>query len=348
MKSLDICVKFGIHLYSIGVELKLGRIKKSLVGCKSGNNLVCRDNEVYDIHHSAIRHSCGDITCHCIGQGGLYVRLRELLGPGTLTVKNITETLYENMSCAKHIGKLTNLLSILDRLVKGSREIMRYEDSKVGVITLHILVGMSVYNRKIVVVVLLTYEAAGILAEGTNLVLEGSGMTDKLGFIKNVVYSLHDLISYLNSYTDINSAGLMRDIMLCAKFLEPVCATSTGCDYYGIGADNYVLVLILNDNAGTYLVFIDNDINALSVELDLNAVVKKMLLNSIINLLRLLGTKMSYGTVNELKACGNSIAADLLLLLGKSNTLYVRICAELEILLPGTFPHDTEFTGQVH
>ena len=39
---------------------------------------------------------------------------------------------------------------------------------------------MAVNNGKIVVVILLAYEAAGILTEGSDLVLERTGIADEL------------------------------------------------------------------------------------------------------------------------------------------------------------------------
>ena len=85
--------------------------------------------------------------------------------------------------CAEHVGQLTNLLRIGNRLIEGGGKVMGNENGKVGVIRLVHLVGMSIDDGKIVVVVLLADEAAGILAEGTNLVFEGGGIADKLGLI---------------------------------------------------------------------------------------------------------------------------------------------------------------------
>ena len=54
------------------------------------------------------------------------------------------------------------------------------ENSKVGVVRFVFLVAVSVYNRKVVVVILLTYKAARILTEGAHLVAEGLRIADKL------------------------------------------------------------------------------------------------------------------------------------------------------------------------
>ena len=76
------------------------------------------------------------------------------------------------MTVTEHIGKLAYLLRVEDGLIEGNAEIVRAENCEVGVGGFEIFVGMSVYDRKIVVVVLLTYKSAGVLAEGTNLVLD--------------------------------------------------------------------------------------------------------------------------------------------------------------------------------
>jgi len=81
-------------------------------------------DEVDNVHHSTVRHCGGDITCNRIGKCGLYVGLTELLFPGSLAVKNISEALNKNMSRTKHIRKLPHLLCILYRLIEGHGEIV--------------------------------------------------------------------------------------------------------------------------------------------------------------------------------------------------------------------------------
>lgn len=64
---------------------------------------------------------------------------------------------------------------------------MGAEYGEVRVVALELLVGVSVDDGKVVVIVLLADEAAGILAERANLVLERLGIADELRLVENVV-----------------------------------------------------------------------------------------------------------------------------------------------------------------
>ena len=52
----------------------------------------------------------------------------------SFTVKDITESLHENMSCSQHVGQLSHLLRIFNWLIKRHREVMRAKNCKVCII----------------------------------------------------------------------------------------------------------------------------------------------------------------------------------------------------------------------
>ena len=84
------------------------------------------------------------------------------------------------MSCTEHIGKLTDLFCVFDRLIEGIAEIVRNKNCKVCIVTLKILITVSVNNSKVVILILLTYKAARVLTEGTNLIFKRLRITDEL------------------------------------------------------------------------------------------------------------------------------------------------------------------------
>ena len=92
---------------------------------------------------------------------------------------------------------------------------------------------MPVYYRKVVVVVLLTYKAARVLAERAHLVLERQRVAYKLGLVEDGVYLLHYLVSHLNAHADIDRARLMRYAVALAGLFKPVRALAPGC-YYNV------------------------------------------------------------------------------------------------------------------
>ena len=89
---------------------------------------------------------------------------------------------------------------------------------------------MSVYNGEIVVVILLTDKAAGVLTEGAHFVLEGTRIADEFGFVKNLVYLLHDLVAHLDAHADVDRSRVVSNVVLGAEMLEPVGAAATRRD----------------------------------------------------------------------------------------------------------------------
>ena len=69
-----------------------------------------------------------------------YVGEIKLLGPCTLSVEDISVTLYKNVTVTEHIGKLADLLSIFYRLVERYTEIVRAKYSKVCVVALKLFI----------------------------------------------------------------------------------------------------------------------------------------------------------------------------------------------------------------
>ena len=140
METLNVCVEVLIHLDPVAVELKLRGVEKRFIGGKAGSNMVNGLNEVDDICHGSVRHCGRDIACNGVGKRGLEVGLRKLLFPCALTVKDIAETLNENVTGTEHVCQLADLLSVGDRLVERIREIVGAENGKVCIVTLKLLI----------------------------------------------------------------------------------------------------------------------------------------------------------------------------------------------------------------
>ena len=153
------------------------------------------------------------------------------------------------MTCAKHISKFADLLSIFNRLIKRLCEVVAYKDCKVRVFTLFILKAVSVYNSKVVIVVFLRNKAAWILAESTYFILPRSRITDKLRFVKRLVYFFHNFVSALNPYADINSTGFVSNVVLNAELVKPISTTSACCNNDFRSIDDNVFTFIVNNYA---------------------------------------------------------------------------------------------------
>ena len=134
------------------------------------------------------------------------------------------------MPCAQHVGQLADLLGVGDGLVEGLGEVVGDEDGEVGVFALLLLEAVAVDHGEVVVVVFLRHEAAGVLAEGADLVLPRLRVADELGLVQHLVDLFHDLVAALDADADVHGAGLMGNVVLGAELFQPVCATASGAD----------------------------------------------------------------------------------------------------------------------
>ena len=120
-----ICIQIFIHFNLITVKFQFRRIQKSLCTCKTRNNMVYCLYEINNINHCTIWHCCCNIASNRIRQCRFYIGLCKFLLPCSLSVKNITITLYHNLTGPKHICKFSDFFSIFNRLVKWLSKIMR-------------------------------------------------------------------------------------------------------------------------------------------------------------------------------------------------------------------------------
>ena len=193
---------------------------------------------------------------------------------------------------------------------------------------------MAVDERQVVFVVLLRDEAARILAEGAHLVLEGVGIADELGFIEHVVDGLHDLVAHFDADADVDGARRMSDAVHDAHARQPVRAPTADAHDDAVGIDELFAVLVRDAHARADAV-LDEKIEALRLEAHFDAASEKILLDGVIELLRLFRSEMADGAVHELEARHDGALADLLDLLRVADALHLVIGAEGEIDLIG-------------
>ena len=335
MQALDVGVEVRVHLDLVGVELQLRAVQQGLVGGEAGDDHVQHLDELDDVGHGAVGHGGGDVAGHGVLQGGLDVGLGQLLRPGALAVEDVAVALHHDVACAQHIGQLAHLLGVGDGLVEGLGEVVGDEDGEVGVLALLLLEAVAVDHGQVVVVVLLCHEAAGVLAEGADLVLPGLRVADELGLIQHLVHLFHDLVAALDANTDVHGAGLVGDMVLCTNFLKPVCAAAAGADDHGVAVDGAGLPVALTQQHAPALLVFEDDVLALGGEEHLHAVVSQIVLDGEIELLCLLGAEVADGAVHQLQTGVDGVLADLLDVLAGVDALHMGVSAELEVDLVG-------------
>ena len=191
---------------------------------------------------------------------------------------------------------------------------------------------MTVYNGKVVVVIFLADKTAGVLAEGAYLVFKRLGIADVLGLIQHLVDTLHNLVAYLNTHSDVNRTRLMCYVVLGTHVFKPACTASARCDYGMLCADFTVFAVFL-DICATASLALYYYIGTLPAEHYLNAVFLKVFFNCKIKLLCLFGAEVAYRAVNKAKSCLNGFQSDVFYLFGVSDSLDLIIGAELKIYL---------------
>ena len=330
VQTADVRVEIGVHLDTVAVEFQLRRIQQRLIRREAGHNLVHRLDEIDDVDHRAVRHGGGNVARHGVRQCGTDVGLAQFLLPRALAVENVAEALHHDVSRAEHIRQLAHLLRVGDRLVERHGEIVRAEDGHIRVFRLQLLVRMAVDDREIVVVILLRDEAAGVLTERAHLVFERLRVADELGLIQDAVDRLHDLVAHFHAHADVHRAGLVLHTVLQADFFQPVRAAAPGSDHGVLGVDLIGLLAVLHHDAQTHAV-VHDQVAALAAEHHLHAVVKEIILDGVIDIVRLLRAEVADRAVHKPQAGANGAGSDPFDFLGIAQAFDVLVRAEFQI-----------------
>ena len=189
---------------------------------------------------------------------------------------------------------------------------------------------MTVHDRKVVVVILSADKAAGVLAEGPDLILKRQRIPDQLGLVEDAVDFLHDFVPYLDAHADVNGARLVCDFVARAQLFKPFRASSSG-RHDNVGAVKHLLLAAVRDDNALADAVLNHEVLDVGIEKDIDAVVLKPQLDASVQNLRAFRSEMPDRTVDKLQARTNRAAADFLYLLGLADTLDMRVGAELEI-----------------
>lgn len=330
MQSSDRGVECGVHFDFVAVKFEFGRIQEGFVARKSGDDLVYRLYKAEDIGEGTIRHCRRYISRYRVFERRSDVREIEFLLPSALACENIAVALHEDFARAEHIGEFAYLDCVFDRLLERLGEGVRTKDCEVGVLALELLITVSVDDGEVVVVILLGDESAGVLAENADFVFERRGIADEFAFVKDGVDFLHNLVADFHSDADIDDAGSVCDIMFRADFFEPFRSSSAGSD------DGFFGVNLFSDAvhgyvcAFAFVVFEDNVV-AFRTEENIHAVRDEILLDVVVDLLRLFGAHMTNGTIHEFKSRFDCLFADFFHLIFVAQAFDMLVRAEFEI-----------------
>ena len=331
MEPCDGGVELVVHLDLVAVKFELRRVKQRFVAGEPGHHFVHRLDEVDDVGHRAVRHGGCDVARDSVLEGGTDVGHAELPLPGAFAREDVAVALHEDLARAQHICELAHLLRVLDRLIERLIERVRAQDGEVGVLALELLIAVPVDDGEVVVVVLLRHEAAGVLAEDADFVLERRGIADEFGLVQHAVDLFHDLVAHLYPDADVHYAGSVGDVVHRTHLLQPVRAAAAGGDD-GLVREQFArAVLRVLDDDALADVLLKDDVVALRAEYHLHAVVAEVVLYGEVYPLRLFRAHVAYGTVHQLQPGFDGFAADLLHLFLVAEPLNVLVRAEFEV-----------------
>ena len=330
MQAGNVRFQVGVHLDLVGIELQLRAVQQGFRCGKAGGNMVHHLDELNNAHHGAVRHGGGNVARNGIFQGRAHIGMCQLLGPSALAVQNITVALYQNVPGTQHVGQFANLLGIGNGLVERLGKVVADQNGQVGVAGFQILVAVTVDDRQVIVIVFLRDKAAGVLAEGADLVLPRVGVTDQLAFVQNLVDGLHDLVAALHTHTNINGAGLVGNVVLGAQLFQPICTAAAGGNHNLVGAQLAALTLFGDHNALALAAFQQNVVT-FGVEQHLHTAGQQIVLDVQVQLLGFFGSKVADGAVHQLQASLDGALADLLDLAALVNTFHMRVSAKFQI-----------------
>ena len=219
--------------------------------------------------------------------------------------------------------------------MEGLGEVLRDEDGEVGIVRLALLIAVPVDDGKVVVVIFLRDEAARVLAESAHLVFEGVGIADELGLVEHLVDGLHDLVAHFDPHADIDGSRDVGDAVHDAHARQPVRASSSDADDDIVRFERLFVALLIGNAHAPADIVLDEEVEALRPEAHLDAVLKQILLDGVVELLRLLGAEVADGAVDELQARHDGAAADVFDLFIVADAFHFVVCAEGEIDLIG-------------
>ena len=207
---------------------------------------------------------------------------------------------------------------------------MAAQNGHVRVIALEILIAVSIDDGKVVVVVLLADESAGVLAERAHLILERARIANQLALVQHAVDLFHDLVAAFDAHADIDRAGLMGDAMLSADFFQPIRAAATRCHDGMLGANLLRLLALAQGHAHAGFA-VHNQLFAFPSENQLHAVFTQVIFQREIERLCLFRAEMANRAIDQLQACANGAAANLAHLFRITDALDMAIRAELKV-----------------
>ena len=291
-------------------------------------------DELDDIDHGAVGHGGRDVARDGVFQRGAHVGAGQLLRPGALAAQDIAVALHHDAPRAEHVGQLADLLRVGDGLVERLGKIVADQDRQVGVGAFEVLVAVAVDNGEVIVVVFLRDKAAGVLAEGADLVFPGGGVADQLAFVQNAVDRLHDLVAAFDPHADVDGAGAVGDVVLGADLFKPVCPAAAGGDDDPARRDLAPVRIgpagaARNDAAAG--IALQQDVVAFGLEPHLHARVLQVALDIEVKLLGAFGAQVADRTVDKLQARLDAALADLLDLGAFVHAFHMRVGAEFQV-----------------
>ena len=223
------------------------------------------------------------------------------------------------------------MLTIFDWWLKRLRKILRYKECKIRILCLHVfwLISMTINNCKSVIVVLCCHFSGRVRAEYAYLIVKCWCIVYKFCLVKLLIEFLHDLIADFYPDTYINSTILCFNTMIFTDSFKPAWAFSSDTWYDFIRIVSFLFVC---DDPLCHTI-LDYDILYHSHELDFYTWSQQMFLQSCVNLISFLSSKMADRTFDQFKIGTNCFRPDPLDSFVIVNSIDLLICPKFQIYI---------------
>ncbi len=155
---------------------------------------------------------------------------------------------------------------------------------------------MPIDNSKAALIIFCCHFSGRIGTEGSYLIIKSRRMIDQLGFIQIIIQILHDLISDLNTHTNIYGARRGLDPNLFAFILKPVSTFPSYCGYHFTAVVNISLI----GSDANCLSILYQDLFHHSIKDQLCSLIHQMLLKLCIDLVAFLCSKVPDRALDKL------------------------------------------------
>ena len=260
MAAFQVLIELDLHI----IELDLHAVEQRIVvGC-ARRDLIQRMDHFDDTVQNPFWQHQTQIARRSRKRRHDHALFQSFLSTSAPALQ-IPEALHDD-TAAQHIGKSGDALAVAVAVLERLREMLGYQQRKVGALGLlcRVLVAVSVYGYD-TVGILIYDNASRVHAEGTHVVLELLGPIYDLALVELIGQMGKNHRRELHAHAEIDAVGHRLDVHFLTDFLHPLAAAAAD----GNDALRAVIFLVLGKNPVTVRIAGDGLYRRIEIKVDL-------------------------------------------------------------------------------